>query len=176
MKRTINITLSTQSITAAIQALAEYKQWYERKTRELNERLAVLASSIAAQRFANAQYDGTNDVTITANPTARGWEVVAEGTAVCFIEFGAGVFHNGTEPYPKPRPAGVAGIGQYGGKQGNHAGWAYTGDPGTNGIILEITQNGPLVFTRGNPAAMPMFYAKEETQAQFVAIARQVFA
>lgn len=164
MRRTINIELSQASVQAAIQQMNELKAWIERKTRELNERLAMVAVNEAASRFGNAIYDGTNDVTLTAEPTANGWQIVAEGQAVFFIEFGAGVYYNGTEPYPEPRPEGIVGIGEYGKGFGKRKAWGF------------YSEDGELVITHGNPAAMPMFYAKEEVITQLNEIARQVFA
>lgn len=164
MRRTINIELSQASIQAAIQQMNELKVWIEQKTQELNERLAMVAVNEAASRFGNAIYDGTNDVTLTAEPIANGWQIVAEGQAVFFIEFGAGVYYNGTEPYPEPRPEGIVGIGEYGKGYGKRKAWGF------------YDEDGELVITHGNPAAMPMFYAKEEVITQLNEIARQVFA
>lgn len=147
-----------------MQELNNIKLWIEQKTRELNERLAVVAANEAASRFGNAIYDGTNDVTLTAEPTANGWQIVAEGQAVFFIEFGAGVYYNGTEPYPEPRPGGIVGIGEYGKGYGKRNAWGF------------YNADRELVITHGNPAAMPMFYAKEAVIAQLNEIARQVFA
>lgn len=142
----------------------ELKVWIEQKTQELNERLAMVAVNEAATHFGNAIYDGTNDVTLTAEPIANGWQIVAEGQAVFFIEFGAGVYYNGTEPYPEPRPEGIVGIGEYGKGFGKRKAWGF------------YDEDGELVITHGNPAAMPMFYAKEEVITQLNEIARQVFA
>ena len=163
MPKTLNISLSTQSIDAAITQLREYSAWVERKTREINSYLAMLALKTAEQRFGSAMYDGDNDVSLRAEPISNGWAIIAEGQAVCFIEFGAGVYYNGKEPYPEPRPSGVVGIGEYGQGNGKRNRWVFYAHDGTK------------VFTHGNPAAMPMFYAKEEVLAEFAAIARRVF-
>ena len=125
----------------------------------------------ASVRFSSAMYDGVNDVTVTLDEKGKGYSIIADGTAVAFIEFGSGVYHNSSEPYPNPRPEGVVGIGEYGKGRGKRRAWFYKGEPGTNG---EIQKNG-VVKTRGNPAAMPMYYASEEMKRSVLQIAREVF-
>lgn len=164
MQRTIKIDLSTASINAAIQELAALETWIKNKTQLLNEKLAILAEAEAARRFGSAYYDGENDVDLYAEPTANGWRIIAEGRAVFFIEFGAGVYYNGSEPYPEPRPQGIVRIGEYGQGKGKRQAWGF------------YDTNGDLVITHGNPAAMPMFYASEEVHNRFFEIAREVFA
>lgn len=107
---------------------------------------------------------GENDASVTVERTARGYRIVASGRAVAFIEFGAGVYHNGAEPYPAPpgRPDGVAAIGEYGQGKGKRQGWVYK-------------DGGAARFTRGNPAAMPLYYAGREMERQIARIAREVF-
>lgn len=143
--------------------MQQYAAWVERKTKELNDHLAAIGTRTASARFGSAMYDGTNDVNLHAEPISNGWAIIAEGQAVCFIEFGAGVYYNGPEPYPESRPDGIVGIGEYGHGRGKRNGWVF------------YDEDGSPVFTRGNPAAMPMFYAKEEMIAEFAAVARQVF-
>lgn len=161
--RTINIDLSPASINAAINTLNQIAADIENKTRMLNERLAILAASVASSRFGSSIYRGDNDVTITAEPTLNGWQIVASGRAVFFIEFGAGVYYNPAEPYPEPRPDGIVGIGEYGKGHGKQQAWAF------------YDRNGDKVITHGNPAAMPMFFAREEIQNRFREIAQEVF-
>jgi hypothetical protein len=88
---------------------------------------------------------------------------VAEGKAVAFIEFGAGVYHNPSEPYPNPRPSGIVGIGEYGKGMGKRKAWGFK------------DENDELVITRGNPAAMPMWYASEEIKNSVLKVVREVF-
>ena len=85
----------------------------------------------------------------------------AEGDAVCFIEFGAGVHHNGKEPYPN-RPKEVAKIGEYGKGRGKRDTWVYIDEDGKH-------------FTHGNPAAMPMWFATKEMEMSVERIVREVF-
>lgn len=165
MRKTIQISLSQASITQAIQELEQYKRWIEAKTKALNERLANIALAEAQSGFAGALYDGENDVKLTAEPTETGWRITAQGRAVFFIEFGAGVHYNGdTEPYPEERPSGIVGIGEYGEGRGKNDSWRYK------------ASNGEIVKTYGNPAAMPMWKGREAARAALVQIAREVFS
>ena len=104
-----------------------------------------------------------NDSSVTLETIAGGYCIKAEGKAVAFIEFGAGVYHNSGEPYPKPRPDGIVGIGQYGKGLGKRQAWGFKDD------------SGELVITHGNPAAMPMWYASEEMRKNILKIAKEVF-
>lgn len=170
-KKVISMTLSTKSIGKAIRELDRYKQSLLKKEQLLLEKLAYIGVKEASVRFTTAMYDGTNDVTVTLEKSGKGYAIVAEGEAVAFIEFGSGVYHNPSEPYPNPRPDGVDGIGEYGKGRGKRKAWFYKGDAGTNG---EIQKNGA-VKTRGNPAAMPMWYASEEMRNAILQIAKEVF-
>ena len=165
MTKTIHVDLSVNGISRAIKELEQYAKWVEEKTKELTQRCADIGLQVASVGFAGAMYDGTNDVVVTVEPTENGYKVVASGEAVCFIEFGAGVYYNGAEPYPIPRPAGVVGIGQFGAGQGTNDRWVYR-DYGSNQYVV----------THGNPAAMPMYNASKEIEARLASIAKEVFA
>jgi len=158
----IAITLSDKSIGRAIKEIEQYKRWVAEKTKLLCEKLAIVGAHEASVRFASAMYDGDNDVHVEVGPTENGWVIKAKGQAVAFIEFGAGVYHNTSEPYPNPRPEGIVGIGEYGKGYGKRQAWGYY-------------DNGELVITRGNPASMPMWYATQEMEREVRRIAQEVF-
>lgn len=160
--KTITIELSEQSIRAAQREIERYKRWVEEKTKLLCEKLAIIGAHEASVRFASAIYDGDGAVSVEVAPIENGWAITASGQAVAFIEFGAGVYHNPGEPYPLPRPAGIVGIGEYGKGMGKRQMWGYYDE-------------GQLVLTRGNPAAMPMWYASQEMEREVYRIAREVF-
>lgn len=150
--------------TGAVKELEGYKRKAADIGAALAKRLAEIGAQEASIRFTTAIYDGANDVEVSAEPTATGWKIVARGQAVCFIEFGSGVYHNSSEPYPNPRPSGIVGIGEYGQGKGKRQGWGY------------YDESGKLVLTKGNPAAMPLYYASQEMQRQVVKIAREVLS
>ena len=163
-KNTITISLGSKSISKAIKEVKAYKKWIESKANELTRRLAEIGASEAKVRFGGAQYDGVNDSVVKVEPITNGYQVVATGGAVFFIEFGAGVYYNGSEPYPEPRPAGVSKIGEYGKGYGKRKAWGF------------YDESGELVVTHGNPAAMPMYHASRTIQQEVERIAREVFA
>ena len=162
-KTVIEFGLSEEGINRAIKELKQYKQKFLEKEKRLLEGLAEIGIKEASVRFTTAMYDGTNDVSVKLDETKNGYVIVAEGEAVAFIEFGAGVYHNTSEPYPNPRPQGVVGIGEYGKGHGKQKAWGY------------IDENDEVVITRGNPAAMPMWYASEEIKNSVLRIAKEVF-
>lgn len=162
-KTIINVGLGEQGIAKAIQELKRYKQEFLKREKRLLEGLAEIGLKEASVRFTTAMYDGTNDVSVSLEETGNGYAIVAEGKAVAFIEFGAGVYHNTSEPYPNPRPNGIVGIGEYGKGKGKRKAWGYVND------------SNEVVITRGNPAAMPMWYASEEIKNSVLKVAKEVF-
>ena len=149
-KQKISMKVSSSSVQDAIKALRSYQHSLDVKTDKLLLELANIGVKEASIRFTTAIYDGVNDSSVTLKPIQGGYCIVAEGKAVAFIEFGAGVYHNPGEPYPNPRPNGIVGIGEYGKGYGKRQAWGFR------------DESGELVVTRGNPAAMPMWYASEE--------------
>lgn len=174
MPKTITVDLLSQSsISKAIEEIEQYKRWVNRKSAELAEALSRVGIYEASIRFAGAQYDGLNDVYVeTTKDNTGSYVITAHGKAVAFIEFGAGVYHNTTE-YPLPRPAGIVGIGEYGRKHGKRRGWAYPIEKGLGSSGVPLSRKW--AFTRGNPRAMPMYYASKEMQEKLLTVAREVF-
>jgi hypothetical protein len=157
------VGLDDKEIDRAIKELKRYKQEFLTREKRLIEGLAEIGLKEASVRFTTAMYDGTNDVSVRLDTTNNGYVIVAEGKAVAFIEFGAGVYHNTSEPYPNARPTGIVGIGEYGKGMGKRKAWGYK------------NENDELVITRGNPAAMPMWYASEEIKNSVLKVVREVF-
>ena len=170
-KRVISIGLNAKDIDHAISELKQYEKSLLDKEKRLLEGLATIGLREASVRFTTAIYDGVNDASVTLDGDNNRYVIEANGKAVAFIEFGSGVYHNSGEPYPNPRPEGIVGIGEYGQGKGKRRAWFYKGEPGSNG---EVQKNG-VVKTRGNPAAMPMWYATEEIRRSVLQIAREVF-
>ena len=163
-KTVISVGLGANEIERAIRELKHYKTGFLDREKRLIEGLAEIGLKEASVRFTTAMYDGTNDVSVRLDNTSNGYVIVAEGQAVAFIEFGAGVYHNGSEPYPNPRPNGIVGIGEYGKGHGKQKAWGY------------FDESGELVITRGNPAAMPMWYASEEIKNSVLKVVKEVFS
>ena len=163
MAKIIKMSLSTSSIEDAIKQLQVYRDSLNTKKDKLLKRLGEIGVREASVRFTTAMYDGINDSSVSLHINKHGFVIVAEGHAVAFIEFGAGVYHNSGEPYPDPRPEGIVGIGEYGKGRGKRQAWGFK------------NESGELVITHGNPAAMPMWYASEEMRNSILKIAKEVF-
>ena len=163
MAKIIKMGLGTSSIDDAIKQLQAHRDSLDVKKDKLLEMLGEIGVREASVRFTTAMYDGINDSSVSLEPNAKGYVIMAKGHAVAFIEFGAGVYHNSAEPYPNPRPDGIVGIGEYGNGYGKRQAWGYK------------NESGELVITHGNPAAMPMWYASEEMRSKIQKIAQEVF-
>lgn len=90
--------------------------------------------------------------------------ISANGNAICFLEFGAGVYYNGNgSNYPYPKPSEIAGIGEYGKGRGKQEWWVFK------------TDDGKKEWTHGNPAMMPMQHTLSDIRASIQELAREVF-
>lgn len=148
-----------RSITDAMNELRRYRRWVLAKETELRQRLAQLGANVASIQFAGATYDGVNNVSVRVDDTGSVAVIYAEGSAVAFIEFGAGSRYG--YGHPEAAQFGV-GPGTYPNGKGHWDdpnGWWY--------------RHGERSY--GNPPAMAMYQAREEIVNQLTQIARQVF-
>ena len=155
--------------------ISAYQRSLADKQRRFLERLAQIGIDVADVRFKEAQYDGVNDVEVSRTPEWDGDNrlfIVANGTAVAFIEFGTGVHY--TEQHPKAAELGMV-RGGFGQGKGAQDGWGYYGSPGTNGKVVRETDKGPVIFTHGNPPARAMYDAGKQMKEDVARIAREVF-
>ena len=162
MKITIN-PFDKKSIAQAEKLVRQYKKDFEAKEQEFCRRLAEIGVSVAQAGFATADYDGVNDVVVNLEKTATGYNVVASGKTVGFIEFGTGVkypeWDNSGMDYTPP-PHGSYGQGK--GKQ-PHGWWFKSQDYGV------------AMHTYGNQPAEGMLTARNQMVEQAVQIAREVW-
>lgn len=177
-RKVISFSLSTASIDRAIREIEAYRDDFKAKCAELVEQFAKRIKWSAETGFQNALVSDViygrltkNDVTVHLDPRGRSMVVIAKGKQAVFIEFGAGVYHNGAagdSPHPWGVENGFA-IGAYGQGKGVNDVWGYwhnrqKGDRGLN-----------LVLTRGTPAAMPMYRGAEEAVRALSEIVQEVF-
>lgn len=155
--------LNPDSIAKAEEQLKQYIADIQRKQDIFMERLSQWGQTTMEFRWMDIMYDSPHFETFGCEKTADGFMLTAEGEAVCFIEFGAGVHYNGSERYPIPRPEGVVGIGEYGHHLGRFDHWYYK------------DANGNSIRTEGNPANMPMYYTMQDIIDNITRIAREVF-
>ena len=156
--------LSPASIADAIDFLEAYKEKIEKATEELPRALSEIAAQSAQAIYDNSPYniylDGTSDtanISVTTEPTDDGWAVVASGEEVAFVEFGAGVYYNGDEPYLGTRPDGIVGIGEYGKGHGNQPAWGFEGG-----------------VTHGTPAANALYFAMRDAEDRIAEEAEKI--
>ncbi len=165
----MKVTVKLGDLKTAIQMVGDYKKNLKEKCREFLKRLGELGVDTADVRFRAAQYDGTNDVTVSLR-----WEsdnkvlVVASGHAVTFIEFGTGIVY--VDDHPKAGEMGAV-RGGYGEGHGSQRTWGYYGDPGTNGKV----QKSGVVLTHGNPASRALYETGKELREKVMEIAKEVF-
>lgn len=171
-KKVISFTLDPNSIDKAIREVQQYKADITRKMKLLQNRVSTLIAWRASQGFSSAlvsdiisgekrfgsvdvQVDERGDITV----------ILAMGEDAAFIEFGAGVYYNGSvgsSPHPKGGELGMT-IGSYGKGYGAKNVWGFYED-------------GELKLTHGTPAAMPMYNAVKEVCADIANIAKEVFS
>ena len=173
-KTVIKCSLNDKDIERAINELKQYKREFLKKEKRLLEGLAEIGIKEASVRFTTAMYDGINDVSVKLDTTNNGYAIVAEGKAVAFIEFGSGVYHNPSEPYPIPRPDGIVGIGQFGQGKGMRQAWVFKRSGAK--ADLGITKSSGAILTRGNPASLAMYQASRAMEERFSEVAREVFS
>ena len=173
-KRVIHIKLNEASIDKAIEELKAYKKWLKERTQAFLQALAEEGMEIASAKFADATYDGTNDVNCSVEERGDNKvAVMAVGGATLFIEFGTGVRY--ADSHPEAAEHGMV-RGEYGYKLGRmEKGWRYTGDPGTNGQVITEGKHAGEVHTYGNPANMSMYLTIRELEDKFEEIARRIY-
>ena len=173
MNKTITIALNPESIDAAIKELDDYMLRIRTKTQELARRIADHIRDEADAGFQSAVaddlLDGTltgSNVTVTTEENGDVLVIIAQGSLVTFVEFGAGVYYNGSageSPHPLGQEMGFL-IGEYGSGYGKKTTWGFYGS------------DGEFHLTHGTPAAMPMYFAALDAMRTVIELAQEVFA
>ena len=172
MNTMIEISLDPAGIDRGIEALKAYQKRLEKKARELRWRVAKYIAEYAQPIFRSAVADDLigesaiiGNVYVTAQENGNMALVIAHGKDAVFMEFGAGVYHNGavgTSPNPWGAELGYT-IGSYGKGNGRKEVWGYKDAEG-------------LHLTHGTPASMPLFNAVMAMEKDLQKIAREVFS
>ena len=170
-RKVISFGLSTSEINRAMKELADYKQEILRKTELLREKVAERLADEAKNGFSGAVVDdltrgGQRFAQVDVSVDNRGsvTVVVASGEDAVWVEFGAGVYHNGSpgsSPHPHGAELGMT-IGGFGKGNGKKEVWGFY-------------EEGELKLTRGTPARMPMALAVTTVCNDIQAIAKEVF-
>ena len=180
MAKVIKIGLNTKDLNRAIKEIEKYKEDMVKKLDTFRKRLADELANDAQLGFDSALMDdllkgGMRRPDVTVLPPEDNGNVtvvIAKGKDAVFVEFGAGVYHNGSvgsSPNPLGAELGYT-IGSYGKGYGKREVWGYYTNP--NGKTKE--EKG-LVLTRGTPASMPMYNAMKSVIAKANTIAREVW-
>ena len=171
-KKKITIGLSEQELDRAIRELAQYKTEFLQKVELLREKVADRLAVEAQSGFNGAVVDDLikeepkfADVKVSVDNRANLSVVVASGEDAVWVEFGAGVYHNGSpgsSPHPNGAELGFT-IGSFDKGNGKREAWGY------------YDENNELKLTRGTPATMPMYRAVQTVCNDIQNIAREVF-
>ena len=172
MSKTIHVSLSPKGFNAAIREIRKYKNELREKQLRLLQRISDELANEAQQNFDASQYDdvigeGTRrpNVTLHSGQSNNLFVVIADGEEAVFVEFGAGVYHNGgagSSPHPNGAEHGFV-IGSYGKGNGVRKAWGYIG------------ADGEILITRGTKAQMPLYNATKSVIQKIPQIAREVF-
>lgn len=173
----MRITCTLGTIREAIAEIEDYEKSLGKKLHVLMAKLAEIGIESATVGFDHAVYDGDNDVSVDQTPKWVGNNklvISASGSAITFIEFGAGVFNPGV--HPKAASMGMV-RGAYGKGQGKHKSWVYIGDPsGAKAGGKAIKKgNKTVILTSGNNPNRCMYTAGKAMREDIVKIAREVF-
>lgn len=149
--------------------LRDLKAWpkeLEGKGEELCRKLAEAGAEAAKITYAGARYDGPDkEITVQCEKREGGAvAIVATGSAVLFIEFGAGKTYGGGHP-------GAAKYGMGPGTYPIPPGKGHWNDP--NGWYLPKEKGGG--HTYGNPPAKGMWEAQKTIEDVIAEAAREVF-
>ena len=164
MSRTITIDIfNPASIDAAVKEIRDYAEWVKRKTAELARRLADMGAVNVSLGYSRAVYTGGNDISVTVEQQGENsYAIIANGEAVLFVEFGAGVTYGYGHPQPSVEGTPM-GPGTYPSEKGHWndpKGWWIPGGE----------------HTYGNPPSMTMYLTAKELRNQLEDIAREVFS
>ena len=169
--KTISVDiLDKNSVANAVAELREFKSEVSRKANLLCETIAAMIADEIDKNFSEIDMsDDLKDIT-THTPTpgfpilgveARGNQVYIAGAEIVFVEFGAGIYHNGNGQQ-NPLADKVSfdtEIGSFGLGNGNKKYWF-------------VAHN---LISCGTPAYMPIYKAIEAVKPQIPTIARQIF-
>ena len=174
--KTITFSLDSSSINRAIREVRAYSEEVKQKTEQLRKKVAERIQWSASQGFSSAVVSDvfkgdppkTSAVTVNITHGDQVSIVFTDGEEAVFIEYGAGVYHNGgqgmigSSPHPwvqngvETRPFF---IGMYGHGKGARNAWNIDRD----------------TVTHGTPAAMPMYRGFMEAKNALDEMVREVF-
>ena len=165
--RKYTIQLNGKGIDAMIRGVGAYQKWLVRKSNELARRLAEMGVVNASIEFSRAFYVGNNDTQMHLERRGDGrYAVVAQGEAVLFIEFGAGLLAQQGGGHPEPHGFGA----------GTYPGKGHWDDPNGWYLPKDKWQADGTKHSYGNVPAMAMYNTVKELERELDRVVREVFA
>ena len=165
--RKYTIQLNGKGIDAMIRGVGAYQKWLVRKSNELAKRLAEMGVVNASIEFSRAFYVGNNDTQMSLERRGDGrYAVVAQGEAVLFIEFGAGLLAQQGGGHPEPHGFGA----------GTYPGKGHWDDPNGWYLPKDKWQADGTKHSYGNVPAMAMYNTVKELERELDRVVREVFA
>jgi hypothetical protein len=179
MSRTIVMDIfDPASVSAGVRGIQDhihqYSEKVKRKAYELQKRVADLIAKDASGHYYTSVADDLLDgavlggavVDVVVEDNGNMTLVIVNGKDAVFMEFGAGVYHNGSVG-SSPNPWGAAlgyTIGSYGKGNGAKTVWGFK------------DADGELHLTHGVPASMPLYRAVRGVLWYIEEIAQEVFS
>lgn len=165
----LDVVLTPSGIDKAIKKLDKYKDELTQKLYTFCNRLAQEGYRIV-QREKATQGDSdtsfTPTVTIDSGVKSCKATLSISGKDVLFVEFGSGVYYNGSLG-SSPNPKG----GEFGYFIGSYPNQTHAGDR----TWFYKDSNGVRKRSHGTKASMPMYKASQYMRGHFAEIAREVF-
>ena len=164
------ITVTLDELDDAIKALDAFQREIQQKCETLEAKIAEEIAWSAASGFSHAVVDDIihgprwGNVSVEVQTTGNMTVVIANGEDAVWIEFGAGVYHNG--------PTGQS-PNKLGGNLGFTIGSLTKGKARNTWAFVE---NDKVLWTHGTPAAMPMWNGIQDACNHIAELAREVFA
>lgn len=173
-KTVIRFGLSEKEIDRAIKEVEDYKKEFSRKIQLFQKEVADRIEALANSGFAGAIVDdllpnsgGARIAQVSTSVDERGniLVVIAKGEDAVWVEFGAGVYHNGSAG-SSPNPLSAK----------NNLGFTIGGF-GEKGVknVWGFKENGELRLTHGTPAVMPMYNAMKTVSSEIEKIVKEVW-
>lgn len=161
------IDIEIKNLDRIIDQVKMYTSDIKQKEQQVLDRLKSFGVTNVEVRYSAAiNFDNDSTVTVSGKITDNTLIISAKGEQICFLEFGAGVYYNGTDSYPLPLPNGVVGIGQYGKGFGKRRMWGYYKNGDKN----------QLVRTRGTQASKAMYNTLCDICETSLDVIREVFS
>lgn len=158
-----------RSIDRVIKEIRLQRNEISNKCSEFVRRLSKIGIPVIKQNIVSTIGDSDKNHNIYIKVNSFGSysqaTLYVEGRDMLFMEFGSGVYYNGSvggSPHPKGKEFGYT-IGSYGKGQGKNESWFY------------YTDSGEIAMSHGTKASMPVYKASIEIRTQILKIAREIF-